>query len=55
MIVLAGILLTPSLPDIGLLGVTLVMTVGVGLRMSRAFAATPSGFPGDALEPRQAR
>jgi hypothetical protein len=55
MIVLAGILLTPSLPDIALLGVTLAMTVGVGIRMSLAFAATPSGFPADALEPRQAR
>lgn len=47
-IALAGILLTPSLPDLVPLGATLTLTVLVGLRMSRAFAATPSGFPDDA-------
>ena len=44
-VVLAGTLLTPSLPDLILLGAMLTVSVLVGLRMSRAFAATPSGFP----------
>jgi hypothetical protein len=46
-IALAGILLTPSLPDLILLGSTLTVSALVGLRMSRAFAAMPSGFPDD--------
>ena len=29
-----------------LLGTALIVTVGVALRMSRALAATPAGFPG---------
>jgi hypothetical protein len=44
-IALAGILLTPSLPDLILLGAMLAVSALVGLRMSRAFAAMPSGFP----------
>ena len=46
-IALAGILLTPSLPDLILLGAMLAVSALVGLRMSRAFAAMPSGFPDD--------
>jgi hypothetical protein len=49
MIVSAGILLTPSPPDLWLLGLVLFVTLGIGLHMARAFIATPSGFPGDAL------
>jgi Cytochrome C and Quinol oxidase polypeptide I len=40
-----GILLAPSLPDLVPPGATLVVSIVVGLRMSRAFAAMPSGFP----------
>jgi hypothetical protein len=46
-IALAGILLTPSLPDLIPLGLMLTVSALVGLRMSRAFAAMPSGFPDD--------
>lgn len=46
LVVLAGIAITPSLPDLALLGAALFVTVGVGLRMSRAFATMPAGFPG---------
>jgi hypothetical protein len=46
LVVLAGIAITPSLPDVALLGTALIVTVGVALRMSRALAATPAGFPG---------
>jgi len=46
-IALAGIFLNPSLPDLILLGAMLTVSVLVGLRMSRAFAAMPSGFPDD--------
>lgn len=46
-IALAGVLLTPSFPDLVLLGPVLTVSVLVGLRMSRALAAMPSGFPDD--------
>ena len=55
LILLAGVALTPALPDILLLGPLLIGAVLVGLIMSRAFAAMPSGFPAEPLEPRQAR
>ena len=44
-ITLAGIVLTPSFPDLALLGPLLLLTALVGLRMSRALASMPSGFP----------
>lgn len=46
-IALAGILLTPSLPDLIPLSAMLAVSALVGLRMSWAFAAMPSGFPDD--------
>jgi len=46
-IALAGILLTPSFPDLIPLGSMLTVSVLVGLRMARAFAAMLSGFPDD--------
>lgn len=46
-IALAGILLTPSLPDLILPGAMFAVSALVGLRMSRAFAAMPSRFPDD--------
>ncbi len=50
-IALAGILITPSLPDLIPLGLMLTVAALLGLRMSRAFASMPSGFPD---EPRSA-
>jgi hypothetical protein len=50
-IALAGILITPSLPDLIPLGPMLTVAALFGLRMSRAFASMPSGFPD---EPRSA-
>jgi hypothetical protein len=47
LIALAGILTTPSLPDLIPLGLMLTMAVLVGLRLSRAFASMPSGFPNE--------
>jgi len=46
-IAVAGIFLTPSLPDLVFLGSMLAMSALVGLRMARAFAGMPSGFPDD--------
>jgi hypothetical protein len=51
MIALAGMLVTPSPPDLWVLGVVLLTTVGVGLRLALAFSSTPSGFPDE--EPRR--
>lgn len=42
-----GMLVTPTLPDLALLGPVLAATVLVGLQMSRALAAMPTGFPDD--------
>lgn len=44
---LAGILLTPSLPDLIPLGLMLAVSALAGLRMAQAFSAMPSGFPDD--------
>jgi hypothetical protein len=49
MIALAGILMTPSPPDLWPLGLVLLTTLAVGLHLARAFASTPSGFPGEEL------
>jgi hypothetical protein len=43
----AGIAVSPSLPGLIPLAAMLVVSASVGLRMSRALAAMPSGFPGD--------
>jgi hypothetical protein len=43
----AGIAVSPSLPGLIPLAGMLVVSASVGLRMSRALAAMPSGFPGD--------
>jgi hypothetical protein len=55
LILLAGIVLTPAFPDLGLLGPLLAAVAILGLRMSRGFAAMPSGFPDGPWAPRQAR
>lgn len=47
LIAMVGILLSPSLPDLIPLGLMLTGSALAGLRMSRAFAAMPSGFPED--------
>jgi hypothetical protein len=44
-IALAGLLVAPSLPALALLGSMLAAIILACLRMSRAFAAMPSGFP----------
>lgn len=44
-IALAGIAISPTLPDVIPLGLMLTIAALVGLRMSLAFASMPSGFP----------
>jgi hypothetical protein len=51
LIAAVGVLLHPGLPDVALLGPVLALCVGVALRMGRAFATMPSGFPEDAWAP----
>jgi hypothetical protein len=46
-----GVLLNPVLPDVVLLGPVLALCLGVALRMGRAFATMPSGFPEEAWVP----
>jgi hypothetical protein len=49
MIALAGLALTPAAPDLLVLGLILVATLGLCLRLARALVGMPSGFPGEAV------
>jgi hypothetical protein len=53
LVALVGVLLTPALPDLGLLGMVLGVTLVVALRLS--LAGMPSGFPDRAWGPGQLR
>lgn len=46
-IALAGVTMTPSLPDLILPALILAVSALAGLRMLRTFTAMPSGFPDD--------